>query len=184
VVDRNDLIAYLGKIDAALERPAMLYIYGSAACILLGEPERSSLDIDVVGPYSNANYAVLAAAAGKAGIPVNPEVDSSSDHIEWIQALRLCLPKPLPEHSILLWQGDNLTVQTAPPAELIASKLIRYDALDQGDIQFLLAQSPISMDDVDAAVRRLPSPFHTDAKVLENLANLRRDVAMWRGDRV
>ena len=51
-MDRPELIAYLEGIDRALRDQATLYIYESATCILLGEPDRTSLDVDVAGPYS------------------------------------------------------------------------------------------------------------------------------------
>ncbi len=33
-MDKQQLLSYLDKLDASLDRPAMLYIYGSAVCIL------------------------------------------------------------------------------------------------------------------------------------------------------
>ena len=180
-MDKQRLLEYLQKLDAALDHPAMLYIYGSAVCILLDEPDRTSLDIDVAAPYSDADYASLVLAAQKAGIPVNPDGDTTTNHIEWIQALRLCLPAPVPEKSMLLWQGTKLTVKSGSPADLIASKLIRYDEIDQGDIQFLLSQTRISFDDVADAVNRLPPPFNDDCMVLENLQNFRTDSELWNG---
>ena len=179
-MNKSELIAYLEGIDGGLKQPAMLYIYGSAVCILLDEPDRTSLDIDVAGPYSDAAYADLAQAAERAGIPVNPDEQTSSNHIEWIQALRLCLPKPSAESGMILWQGEKLTIKTASVPELVASKLIRYDEIDQGDIQYLCSQSPISFSDAESAVRRLPPPFNADALVLENLENLRNDLQIWR----
>lgn len=158
----------------------MLYIYGSAACILLGEPDRTSLDIDVASPYSDANYGDIAQAANHAGIPINPDEETTSNHIEWIQALRLCLPKPESGKGITLWQGERLTIKSAPVPELIASKLIRYDEIDQGDIQYLCSQSPVPFSEIEAAVQRLPPPFNEDALVLENLENIRTDLKVWR----
>ncbi len=175
-------MAYLGQIDAHLNHPAMLYIYGSAACILLDEPDRSSLDIDVAAPYSDADYSDIEQAAKKAGIPINPDDEEalSSNHIEWIQALRLCLPKPSPGNSLILWQGEKLTIQSASISELMASKLIRYDEIDQGDLQYLYSQSPIPFSEIESAALRLPPPFNTDALVLENLENLQTDLKMWK----
>jgi len=180
-VNRDELITYLERLDAALSSPAMLYVYGSAPCILLGEPDRASLDIDVAAPYSEAHYGDLAQAAKKAGIPINPGENAPSSHIEWIQALRLCLPRPDPEKSVLLWQGERLTIKSAPVPELIASKLIRYDGIDQGDIQYLCSQSPVSFSEIEAAVQRLPPPFNKDVLVLENLESIRTDLQAWRG---
>ncbi len=70
-MNKSELMAYLEGIDGGLKQPAMLYIYGSAVCILLDEPDRTSLDIDVAGPYSDAAYADLVQAAERAGIPTN-----------------------------------------------------------------------------------------------------------------
>ena len=181
-MNKKELLAYLEKIDAELDQPAMLYIFGSAACILLDEPDRISLDIDVAAPYSDADYGAIAQAAERAGIPVNPSEETSSNHIEWIQALRLCLSKPSPENEMLLWQGKRLTIKSGSIPELIASKLIRYDEIDQGDIQYLCAQSKIAFSDVEDAVKRLPPPFNRDTVVMENLKNLQIDMNMWRGD--
>lgn len=173
-------MAYLARIDASLKQPAMLYIYGSAVCILLDEPDRTSLDIDVAAPYSDADYGDLAQAAECAGIPINPDEETAGNHIEWIQSLRLCLPKPSEENSMVLWQGGKLTIKTASVPELVASKLIRYDAIDQGDLQYLHSQSQFGISEVKAAVFRLPPPFNTDALVLENLENLRADLGLWK----
>jgi len=49
-MNKSELIDYLEGIDGGLKQPAMLYIYGGAVCILLDEPDRTSLDIDVAGP--------------------------------------------------------------------------------------------------------------------------------------
>lgn len=180
-MDKKQLLEYLQKLDAALEQPAMLYIYGSAVCILLDEPDRTSLDIDVAAPFSEIDYHSLVLAAEKAGIPVNPDDDMTINHIEWIQPLRLCLPSPVPEQSMLLWQGAKLTVKSGSPADLIASKLIRYDEIDQTDIQFLLSQTGLRFDDVAAAVKRLPPTFKDDCIVWENLESFRIDYALWKG---
>ena len=53
-MNKSELIVYLERIDHALQAPATLYLYGSAACILLDEPDRTSLDIDVAGQTSKA----------------------------------------------------------------------------------------------------------------------------------
>ena len=182
-MDKQQLLNYLAKLDASLDRSAMLYIYGSAVCILLDEPDRTSLDIDVAAPYSDADYGAIVRAAECVGLPVNPTEDTAANHIEWIQALRLCLPAPTPERTMLLWQGTRLTVKSGSPADLIASKLIRYDEIDQGDIQYLLAQTRVSFDDVADAVERLPPPFRDDCMVRENLENYRMDAELWKGGR-
>ena len=84
---------------------------------------------------------------------------------------------------MLLWQGSRLAVKSGSPADLIASKLIRYDEIDQGDIQYLLSQARVRFDDVEDAVRRLPPPFNVDCIVLENLQNFLADSKLWEGGR-
>ena len=178
-MNKNQLVTYLERIDVALQDEAILYIYGSAAFILLDEPERTSLDVDVAAPYCRLDERVFRNAAATAGLPVNPELDTTSDHIEWILSLRLCLPKPSADSDIVLWRGHCLTVKTGAIPALIASKLVRYDSVDRSDVQYLLSQHSVAFNDVAAAVRSLPAPFNQNAVVLDNLENLRNDMTVW-----
>lgn len=66
-MDKAKIIHCLEAMDAALASPAALYIYGSAALILLDEPGRTRLDIDVAGPYSRANQSEVRRVAEKIG---------------------------------------------------------------------------------------------------------------------
>lgn len=170
---------YVERIDSLIQAPATLYLYGSAACILLDEPDRTSLDIDVAGPYSQADERDIRRAAESAGIPVNPGDDYAGDHIEWVGPLRLCLQPPQEGAGMTLWQGAKLCLKTGSVADLVASKLIRYDETDQTDIRYLLSQSPTPYADIVAATKRLPVSFSRDPLVTENLANLRVDMAIW-----
>jgi hypothetical protein len=180
-MNKSQLLDYLQRMDEALRADAVLTIYGSGAFILLGEEDRTSLDIDVAAPYSRVDFTDLQQAAEKAGIPVNPAETHSADHIEWVLPLRLCLPPPQPGTEQELWRGRRLTVKTVSPPELIASKLIRYDEIDQSDIQFLCAQRTIAFEEIARAVQSLPPPFDQDALVQQNLENLRADMLVWKG---
>ncbi|MFN2352210.1 MAG: hypothetical protein ABR497_09725, partial [Kiritimatiellia bacterium] len=104
-MNKEQLSSYLAKIDAGLSEPAVLHIYGSAAFILLDEPGRTSLDIDVAAPYCRLNESSFRYAVAKAGLPFNPEPDTAADHIEWISYLRLCLPEPSAASDLVLWRG-------------------------------------------------------------------------------
>jgi hypothetical protein len=179
-MDKNKLLDYLGALDAALSDKAELVVYGSAALILLDEEGRTSLDIDMAAPYSQVNYPDFCRAAEHSGLPVNPPEDTPHDHIEWISAVRLCLRRPRPEDEIVLWQGKKLKVKTVPVADLIASKLIRYDNIDQADIQYLLRMTGTSFEHIRQAVKALPEPFNADAIILENLKDLKDDMRVWR----
>ena len=178
-MDAATLRTYLEKLDTALAGPAACCVFGSAACMLLGEEGRFSLDVAIAAPYSTVNETMLRAAAAQIGLPVNPPEDFAGDHIEWIGPLRLCLAEPGVASRVILWQGERLTIFTVGPADLIASKLIRYDPTDQADIQFLMVNTRARFDEVALAVERLPVPFRSDPVVQENLENLRRDCGRW-----
>lgn len=180
-MDKSKLIGYLSAIDEALTDETELFIYGSAAFMLLDEDGRTSLDIDVAAPYSRVNYPDFCQAAERSGLSINPPEDTLRDHIEWILSPRLCLRRPRPEDDILLWRGKRLTVKTLPAADLIVSKLIRYDSIDQADIQHLFQMAKPSLKSIRLAVDALPEPFNADPLVLENLKNLESDLRMWTG---
>jgi hypothetical protein len=179
-MDLAALQTYLSKLDASLQVTAACCIYGSAACMLLGEEGRISLDVDVAGPYSQADETMLRSAAAQIGLPVNPPADFAGDHIEWIGSLRLCLADPAVGGRVVLWQGANLTIFTVSTPDLAASKLIRYDPTDQADIQFLMVNGRLGIEDVARAVERLPEAFRKDIIVRENLKNLGRDCLRWQ----
>ena len=172
------LLTYLEAIDKHLVGDAALVVYGSAAFMLMGEAERTSLDIDVAAPYSSVDFGDLCQAAEKAGLAVNPEAWTPDDHLKWIAPTRLCLPEP-DDDRMLLWQGRRLTVTSVAPAQLVASKLIRYDEMDRGDVRFLCSHASVSHDDVVLAVERLPKRFRDDPVLGDNLAALKTDLAMW-----
>ena len=181
-MDKTRIVDFLAKIDRELKNPAELLIYGSAAFILLGEESRTSLDIDVAGPYSRLDYHEFCLAAQAAGLEVNPEESTQNDHIEWILGARLCLVPPDQVSTVILWQGRHLTVKTVPEADLVASKLIRYDAIDQSDVRYLVSQMKIPLEAIEKAVERLPNLFRTDIMVTENLKNLKQDMRLWKAD--
>ena len=184
MMDKQKITDYLSRLDAALTEPVDLYIYGSAVVILLGASGRTSLDIDVAGPYSSASLPELERASREAGLPVNPSPDYQGGHLEWVGSLRLCLPPPRAgSEGLLLWRGRHLTVRTGDVEDFVASKLIRYDASDSADIQFLYSQARFSWESVRQAVGRLPAPFRDDALVLENLENLAADMRMWENSK-
>jgi hypothetical protein len=180
-MDKAKIISYLERMDAELAGETELYIYGSTALMLLDEPGRTSLGIDVAGPYSRANQADFRVVAEKIGLPVNPEEEDAREHIEWVGPLRLCLPPPDATGGMVLWRGAKLTIRTGNAPDLVASKLIRYDETDRSDLQFLFGQCQFAWEEVRDAADRLPEPFRTDALVRDNLANLKTDLQLWKG---
>src|ERR1041385_166278 len=153
-MDTATLQSYLEKLDKVLNGPAACCVFGSAACMLMGEEGRTSLDVDIAAPYSTVDEAMLRAAGRRIGLPVNPPADHAGDHIEWIGPLRLCLAGPGVAPRVQLWHGSRLTIFTVPPADLVASKLVRYDPTDQADIQFLMVNGRLRYEDIALAVER------------------------------
>ena len=167
-------------IDKNLNSSASLCLYGSGAFILLDEEDRASLDLDIAGPYSKVNFADFTNAVEAAGLTINPDETTEDDHVEWVSVVRLCLADPSVAESITLWEGRKLKVFTVSPADLIASKLIRYDDIDQSDIHYLVFQMNVSFESIVKAVARLPESFRGDLILQENVANLERDIMLWK----
>jgi len=181
-MNKAEIIAYLARLDREVASPVVLYLYGSAVVILLDAPDRTSLDIDVAGPYSSGNMADIAGASQRAGLPVNPDPSYSGNHLEWVGPLRLCLPPPQEDgKGLVLWQGEKVTVRSGSVEDSVASKLIRYDETDRADIQYLYTQFSFDWASIQKSVGRLPPPFKTDSVVLDNLSNLETDMRMWKG---
>lgn len=178
-MDKKRLVEYFAQVDERLTHPAELLIYGSAAFILLDEEARTSLDLDVAGPYSKLNYEEFRQASRQAGLEVNPDGLDAAEHVEWISGARLCLAPPESAGTLTLWQGRQLVVKTVAAADLVASKLIRYDPVDQSDVRYLVSQMKVSHAEVAGAVARLPPGFRNDALVRENLDNLKEDMRLW-----
>ena len=178
-MDKTRIIDIFEGIDNHLSTDAELCIYGSGAFILLDEDDRTSIDIDIAGPYSNVNFKDLQKAAKSTGVAINPD-EPNGDHIEWVSLLRLCLAEPTEKSRVILWTGDKLTVFTVAPEDLVASKLIRYDDIDQGDIHYLVFQMNIIYSQIVEAVNRLPVAFRDDVMLQENLLSLKVDIDLWR----
>ena len=75
-----------------------------------------------------------------------------------------------------------MTVKTVSAPDLVASKLIRYDAIDQSDVRYLISQMRLKYEDVAQAAERLPAGFRNDVLVRENLRNLQEDLKLWSGE--
>ncbi len=177
-MNKEDILNLFEKVDNLLTTEAEICIYGSGAFMLLEEDERTSLDIDIAAPYSKVNFKDFSNAVKKAGYEINPEF-TDKEHIEWISKSRLCLAEPTPENETILWTGDKLIVRTVSPEDLVASKLIRYDEIDQSDIRFLISYLNIKYDRIVNAANRLPENFREDIIVIDNLQNLKEDMKLW-----
>ena len=177
-MNKESIIKFFETIDNILTTDAEICIYGSGAFILFEQDERISLDIDIAAPYSKVNFKDFSNSVMKAGYEINPSF-TDKEHIEWIMESRLCLSKPSPETEVILWSGNKLIVKTVPPADLVASKLIRYDEIDQADIRYLVEYMNVKYKSILEAVTRLPTQFKNDIVLIDNLKNLKEDINVW-----
>jgi len=179
-IDEQTVRAYFDALDPLVRPDTVLYVFGGAAVALLGSRIRTTMDIDIAEPFSSIDRAAFCRASAEAGLPVNPAAEYGAAFIELVGPLRLSLPAPDPENpTVELYRGVNLLVKTGSPADLVASKLVRYDEQDQQDIQFLMGEGGATFADVKASVGRLQPVFRNDALVKENLANLETDLQIW-----
>ena len=180
-INEATLAAYFERLDPLVKPGTVLFVFGGAAIALLGAKIRTTVDIDVAAPYSKIDLATFREASEKAGLPVNPPPGCQSAYLEIVGGRMLSLPEPAAGRApVVLFSGVNLTVATSPDADLVASKLVRYNDKDRGDVQFLAESSKLAFSDVENAVRRIPANIRDDVLVRENLENFRGDLAMWR----
>lgn len=180
-INEEVLMGYFTRLDPLVDSGTELFLIGGSAIALLGAKIRVTADIDVALPYSQFDGVRFAEASAKAGLPVDPAFGYQGAYVELVKPLMLTLPKPMSDESRQeLFRGRNLVVRTGSGADLIASKLYRYSEQDREDIQFLMCRGGVSVDAVRNAVSRLPERFRDDVLVVENLANLEQDCALWR----
>lgn len=183
-VNEATLAEYFGRLDPLVKPGTVLFVFGGAAVALLGAKIRTTVDIDVAAPYSRIDMASFREASEKAGLPVNPPPGRQGAYLELVGQYMLSLPTPKSDESCtVLFSGLNLTVKSGSAADLVASKLVRYNEKDRGDAQFLAEAANLTEADVADAVRRLPPRFRDDVVVRENFVNFKGDIAMWRAGR-
>ena len=177
----NDEVAmeYFAKLDELVSPGTELFVFGGSAIGLLGAKIRTTIDIDIAAPYSRVKFDEFKAASAKLGFPVNPEPSYQGAYIEWVGPARLSLPNPI-EDAQILFQGLNLTVKTGTFADLIASKLVRYNVKDMQDVQFLVSEGRVKYENIVAATERLSPVFRDDPLLKENLENVKTDMEIWR----
>ena len=172
-------MTYFGKLDAKVSSGTELYVFGGSAIGLLGLRVRTTIDVDIAAPYSRVNLEEFTRASAELGFPVNPGAEYQGTFIEFVGPARLSLPVPNGDEQVL-YRGLNLTVKTGSFADLVASKLVRYNTKDMQDVQFLMSEGRVRYEDVVTAVNRLSSVFRDDPLVRENLENLKTDMRIWR----
>jgi hypothetical protein len=165
-LDRAEWLEKLMAIDESLvrqEASARLMIIGSAIGILAGQPDRTSVDLDVWKPKSRYQLRALRKAAEEAGLLFDPKSTLEPD----TPYLQLVEPGVAEigtfEEPEILEQFQALTLERPPIANLVAAKLIRAEEKDLQDIAFLIQKYRPSDEEINDAIRSLPKAAREQA---------------------
>ena len=129
----------LESIAEALGRggdPVHLCLIGSAACLFGGMEGRTSRDLDVWKPASEYDLLDLKRAVESAGLAFDPKTVLEPDQ-PYLQLIEPGLTQVGEFTPVRMEKMGRLILSRPPVENLIAAKLIRADARDIGDIQFL-----------------------------------------------
>ena len=163
------VLAELAQALGKLGPPVRLCLIGSAACLLGGMEGRTSADLDIWKPASDYDRLELKAAAEKAGLLFDPKQTLDPDR-PYLQFIEPGLTQLGAFEPVLIERLGRLHLYRPPIENLIASKLIRAEPKDLGDIRFLTSRH---RPDVER-VRRIVAEFNPPARerAAENLVYL------------
>lgn len=164
----TEKLAALGEQLRLLGAPATLEIIGAWPVIEAGLEGRTSLDLDVWMPGSDADRTALAAACLAAGLDFDPTEETDRPYLQLVQAGIVSIPDHQP---VPAGRWGALTIVTPPPAALAAMKLIRAEPKDLADVLFLCSRHGLTRDEVAACARRIPD-LHARQTAEENLVYL------------
>jgi transcriptional regulator with XRE-family HTH domain len=168
VIEKATLEGLLAALGETLAEPTTLCIVGSAAAILLGQPERQTPDIDIWGPESDFDIGALRRACAQAGLLYDPrgEVDPGA---VYLQILRPGITM-FPEHFAAerIGRFGKLTLVMPPPVLIVATKLARGLESDIEDAAWWMRERDLSIAAVEAAIALIPQADNREA-ARENL---------------
>lgn len=158
-LDRAEWIEKLMAIDASLVRQgvtARLMIIGSAIGILGGQPERTSIDLDVWKPKSRYQFQALKQAVEEAGLVFDPKstLEPDKPYVQLMEPGVAEIGKF--EEPEVLEQFQALILERPPIANVIAAKLIRAEEKDLQDIAFLMQKYRPNEEDIKNAIESMP----------------------------
>jgi hypothetical protein len=137
--DKDQWLLALENIAERLGKegpPVRLCLIGSAACIFAGMELRTTEGLDVWKPSSDFDLSELKAACEATGISFNPKgmLEPDRPYLQLVEAGIVQVGNFEPTH---LFRISRLIISRPPIENIIASKLIRADAKDIEEIQFL-----------------------------------------------
>jgi hypothetical protein len=171
--DRTAWLQALARINQSLQQQgaaARLTLVGSATGILIGQPGRTSNDLDVWRPSSHYEFATLKKAVEEAGLLFDPKstVEPETPYVQLIDPGIVQTGKY--EQAEPLEKFGALQLDRPPIANLIASKLVRAESKDLEDIAYLLANYRPERGDIEQAIQSMPAQARRRAS--ENLVYL------------
>lgn len=175
MIEPSALQDYFSEIGRHLTAPARLVVIGSTVGMLHGQPERQTNDIDVLSPASNIDMTDMRQACEAAGIDFDPteiEVNENRPYLQLITPGIVRIGDYKKE--IRFARFGNLEVVHPPIENIIASKLLRCDERDLGDILFLRKKFSINLEDVERVINTFPVDKVETAR--ENLVYLTFDI--------
>ena len=121
-----------------------------------GQDARQTPDIDVWQPTSDFDVSDLRGACGKAGLLYDPTGNIEADDI-YTPILRPGITMfPRTFETTVLGRYGNLTVDMPPVALVVATKLARANETDLEDATWWAANSSVSRDEVEEAIKLIP----------------------------
>ncbi len=135
-------MAVLERLAKALPSdgpPLRLCLIGSAACLFGGMDGRTSVALDIWKPASDNDRLELKLATEKAGLLFDPKTTLEPDtpYLQLVEPGLTQLGEFVP---VFVERLGRLHIFRPPVENLVASKLIRADPKDLGDITFLISR--------------------------------------------
>lgn len=171
-IDRQEVLALLTRLGAALEKPTALCLIGSIPGIVEGQPERSTDDIDVWQPGSDFDVGDLRQACDRAGLMFDPKtlLEPGAAYLQLVRPGIVKLPRDAGLETI--GRFGHLTVVMPSPAALCAAKLLRGSDSDIEDIVWWMFHRDLPTAAVETAVAAYDDPRDREAAG-ENLVLIR-----------
>ena len=151
----EEKLAAIGEHLRALGSAATLEIIGAWPVMEAGLEGRTSLDLDVWMPASDADRTALAKACVAAGLDFNPTGETDRPYVQLVQPGIIEVPEHVPVEA---GRWGALTIITPPPAALAAMKLVRAEPKDLADVLFLCSRHGLGKEDVAHYVQRIRDP--------------------------
>jgi hypothetical protein len=178
MLNLKNIKSLLVGIDKNLNEAASLCLIGSAATILLGQPKRTTEDIDAWAKASLFREAALSEAVEKAGLSYDPREEfPKAPYLQIVHPGIVHVPGYEPEtrrwfgeEEQVVWRGERLTITIPPPEALIASKLVRGDTRDLEDCLWIMSSKAPEASLIMSALHALPTRVRDSAE--ENLGIL------------